>query len=88
MLATFSYGAISATPKIWRSESKYINSETHISKKLPVPIVDRYGVALFKICVAPVWWPFFLRRDLMQLELYCKGIDPRTYGIDPDEDMF
>ena len=88
LLATYSYGAISAIPQMWRKERKYINPKTFVGEVLPVPIVERFGTALFKTCIAPVWWPFILYKDLTRLELYCKGVDPRRYGINPDEDLF
>ena len=86
--ATCAYGAISALPQtLWRTQRKYVNSETYVANVLPVPFTEKCGFALFKICVAPVWWPLILYNDITRLELYCKGVDPRQYGLDPDSDL-
>ncbi len=88
ILATWTYGAVSAIPRLWQAEGKYTHTETRVTNVLPMPLVDRYGIVLLKICTAPACWPFFLHKDLARLEFFCKGIDPREYGIDPDEGLF
>jgi len=85
LLATCSYGAISAVPQMWKSERKYRHTQTGESVILPIPVTERLGGALYRMGVAPVWWPMWMYRDMTRLEFYCKGIDPRTYGINPDE---
>ena len=42
----------------------------------------------FKTYTAPIFWPIMMYRDLTRLELYCKGVDSRKYGFDPNEDWF
>ena len=88
ILVTWTYGAVSTVPHLWRAERKYTHTENRVTQVLPMPLADRYGNMIFRMCTAPLYWPFFLHRDLTRLELYCKGIDPRKYGIDPDEDLF
>jgi hypothetical protein len=88
MLATFAYGGISAVPQTWRAKRKYTNGDTYKTEILPVPIVEKFGIALSKMCVAPVWWPFMMYNDLTRLELHYKNVDPRKYGFDPDRDIF
>jgi hypothetical protein len=88
LAATCAYGAISALPQaIWKTHRKYVNPETYVANVLPIPFTERCGFALFKVCVSPGCWPLILYKDLTLLELYCKGIDPRQYGLDPDSDL-
>jgi hypothetical protein len=88
LLATWSYGAVSAVPHTWKLEREYRHTQTWKKELLPVPIAERVGIALFRMGVAPAWWPMLMYKDLTRLELYCKGIDPRKYGINPDETIF
>ena len=51
-------------------------------------MVEKFALGLVRTCAAPAWWPFMMYNDLMRLELYCKGLDSRKYGFDPDRDVF
>jgi hypothetical protein len=87
-LVTSSYGLVSALPQTWKLERTYRHSETLQAKVLPVPIAERVGHVIFKMGLAFSMWPLFVYRDMIRLELYCKGVDPRKYGISPDDTIF
>ena len=88
LIATFTYGGISAIPQTWRAQRKYTDVSTYKTELLPVPTVEKFALGLVRTCAAPAWWPLMMYNDLMRLELYCKGLDSRKYGFDPDRDVF
>ncbi len=88
LIATVSYGLASALPRTWQMQGKYHNTLTDRLEVHPAPITEKCRSAVFGMCLAPFWWPMFLYNDLMRLELYCKGVDSRKYGFDPNWGVF
>ena len=88
MLATVSYGFASAIPQTWQMQGYYKDTLNGKFFVLPAPVTEKCRRMVVRMCLSPFWWPVFLYNDLMRLELYCKGIDSRQYGFDPNWDEF
>ncbi len=86
--ATYAYSIAHTVGIFWNTKRRYSDLITQKRELKPMLIMDKFGAGLLRFCVAPGAWPLYLYNDASRLEFYLRGIDPRAYGFDPEDELF
>lgn len=82
--ATLAYGLAHSLSSVWSRKTRaYRTTYDEPAKELLV--VDKCFLVLVNTGMSPVIWPYFLRRDLIQLECLARGKPVRDY-LPADDD--
>ncbi len=88
LTATYMYGMVHTTGLVWNKQKEYTDLYTKNQELKPMMLTEKVMTVLLGFSIAPAAWPFFIYNDALRVEFHVKGIDPKTYGIDPSDEYF
>jgi len=82
------YGLTRSIPLYWDKKKEYTYTGTHVTIARQMPFMEKLTDSGCMILASPAFWPIYAYKDASRLEFYARGIDPRAYGVDLNDDYF
>jgi len=85
-ILTTGYGVGRKMIMLSGAKEEYFCKEEKCTKQHDIMMVDKIAISVFGGMTSFWLWPWYMYKDLRQLEIYAKGGSLEEYGIRPNKD--